>query len=290
MFLDRLQDKQLYCIAGNHDCYYRNTNEINGLEEFLAPYNAKIITNEPYSLEIENTEFHFVPWINSQNYEQMVDYIRNASGVLLAHLECDGFAMYKGSISQSGMKREIFSNLDIVFTGHYHHRSKKANIQYIGAPYEMCWSDAYDDRGFCIYDTITNTYEFVNNPNRVYHKIDWDKKLLKEDLSYLENCYVKLVVDEEFTQKEISKAVQTIESFGVAECVVINLSAFKESSQETGDTIAIADTLQLFDEFIIKCLTEEEIRSKTNNLLSKKDLSKTLKDIYQEALIEKHEL
>ena len=155
--------------------------------------NIKIVDKQPHSIRVLGKDFHFLPWINSENYEQFMQYIEECSGAMIAHLEVEGFSMFKGMTSQSGLDPDIFKNYDIVFSGHYHTRSKKKNIQYVGAPYEMCWSDADDPRGFAVFDTETNDYFFVDNPNRIFHKIKYSKDLFDKDFSYLKNCYVKLL-------------------------------------------------------------------------------------------------
>ena len=52
-----------------------------------------------------------------------------------------------------GLDCSIFKNYDSVWSGHFHHRSKRGNVQYLGNPYQMYWNDYKDKRGFHIYDT-----------------------------------------------------------------------------------------------------------------------------------------
>lgn len=286
MFFDRLGEISLYCIAGNHDCYYKNTNEINSLRELLADYkNIKVVDERPHSCRIDNIDFHFAPWITNENYTDIMEYLLDVSGYLIAHLEIEGFSMYKGMTSHSGLSREIFKTFDTVFTGHYHHRSKKGNIQYVGAPYEMCWSDAEDPRGFAVFDTEKNSYEFINNPNKIYHKIKYDKELLKKDLSYLNKCFVKLIIEEDMKASEVNNVVSHIQSVGAVECSVIDLTILEDSSVLQVDDETTLSTIELFDEFILNNIDMGVVNKNTNKEHTKEDLSKILKDIYQEAII-----
>ena len=87
--------------------------------------------------------------------------------------------------------------------GHYHHASKKGNIEYIGTPYEMNWQDYSDQKGFHIFDLDTRIKEFIENPFTIYSKIDYDDAnsdittssyLDPEFLSELTGKYVKIKV------------------------------------------------------------------------------------------------
>ena len=55
-------------IIGNHDTYYKNTNEINSMEELVGSDRFKIYTG-PEVVEFDDTPILFIPWINSNNYE-----------------------------------------------------------------------------------------------------------------------------------------------------------------------------------------------------------------------------
>jgi hypothetical protein len=88
----------------------------------------------------------------------------------------------------------------MVFSGHYHHKSSKGSIHYLGNPYELTWQDYDDPRGFHIFDLGTHELEFVRNPNTIFKKAMYDDKkysiaeLSKLDLSEYKNSYVKVVV------------------------------------------------------------------------------------------------
>ena len=87
--------------------------------------------------------------------------------------------MYKGLPSHAGMSSDIFNKFDLVCSGHYHHRSKHKNIQYLGAAMEYTWSDAEDARGFSVFDTKSCQLEFIDNPLRIFYKIFYDDTVKK---------------------------------------------------------------------------------------------------------------
>ena len=42
--------------------------------------------------------------------------------------------------------KKIFEKFDTVFSGHFHHKSDDGQIYYLGAPYEITWSDYNDPK------------------------------------------------------------------------------------------------------------------------------------------------
>ena len=54
-----------HCIVGNHDTYFKNTNEVNSPKElFGSRYPDFHIYDTPVELTFDNTKIAMVPWIN----------------------------------------------------------------------------------------------------------------------------------------------------------------------------------------------------------------------------------
>ena len=56
---------------------------------------------------------------------------------------------------EGGMDASVFSKFDRVFSGHYHMKSTKDNVTYLGNPYQLYWNDYASKRGFHVFDTDT---------------------------------------------------------------------------------------------------------------------------------------
>ena len=137
---------QLITLLGNHDLFYKESLSISSSELFLKQFNNVNVIKNPTKLS--DFDISVIPWICKENYDECVDFIkRDSSRVCVGHFEISGFKMYENSVlSEHGLSSNIFSNYEHVFSGHYHHASKKGNIEYIGTPYEMNWQDYSDQK------------------------------------------------------------------------------------------------------------------------------------------------
>jgi DNA repair exonuclease SbcCD nuclease subunit len=109
--------------------------------------------------------------------------------------------MDRGNICHEGLDKKKLDKYDVVLTGHFHHKSTDGTITYVGTPYEITWSDYNDPRGFHIFDTNTRELEFIQNPHRMFYKLNYkdDLEHFAEqyrtfDYSIYQGCYVKVVV------------------------------------------------------------------------------------------------
>jgi len=187
----------LHIIIGNHDTYYKNTNEVNAMEELVGQDRFKIYTG-PEVVDFDGVPIQFIPWINSGNYtESMSALSKSQSQIVMGHLEVNGFEMYKGFKADGSYDKDLFKRFDIVMSGHFHHKSDDGQIYYLGTPYELYWNDFDDPKGFHIFDTETRELERIVNSHIIFEKIYYDdsiKDYSKEDVSKYKDKYVKLIV------------------------------------------------------------------------------------------------
>jgi DNA repair exonuclease SbcCD nuclease subunit len=205
-FLDPLEDRgiETHIIQGNHDSYYKDTHEVNALDELVAGRYQFIRTyGLPEIINIDGLNIQIMPWITDSNREVAMDVIIHPRAeVLMGHLELNGFTMHRGLISDHGLDRITFDKFDKVFSGHYHHRSTIGNVSYIGAFAEYTWHDYSDPRGFSVFDTETREIEFIQNPYKMFRLAKYDdvanpeivEKIQGTDFSKYKNTYVKLIV------------------------------------------------------------------------------------------------
>lgn len=196
---------KLHIIVGNHDIPFRNSNELNAMDLLFADYCELMrVYSSPSEIEFDGCNIALVPWIHNQNYDKTMSFLKETKAqICLGHLEIGGFAMYRGLPAMHGMSSKPFEKFELVCSGHFHTKSEKDNIHYLGTPYEITWSDYNDRRGFHVLDTDTRELEFVQNPYRMFHKLFYndseitDADIRDMDLSeLLHDRMVKIVVQE----------------------------------------------------------------------------------------------
>jgi DNA repair exonuclease SbcCD nuclease subunit len=202
-FFDRMEMGQRHVdyIIGNHDVPYRNTNFPNAQTELLKGYHHATVHASPVEIERDGLLIGVVPWINSGNIDDCLDFIKNTKAkVLFGHFEIAGFEMDKGNVCHTGLDRKLFDRFDRVISGHFHTKSDDGLISYLGTQYEITWADYGDTKGFHVFDTGTLDLEFVPNPNKMFHKIWYDDSTQDlgwwrgQNLAQYKDCYVKMIV------------------------------------------------------------------------------------------------
>lgn len=189
----------VHWIAGNHDCFFKNTNEVNALQELILDRYPDFHIHDMNADEviIGNLRILLVPWICQENKERILQKIKDTKAqIVFGHLELLGFSMYdNGILSTHGEDINIFNRFDIVCSGHYHHKSSKSNINYIGSMGEYTWNDYDDPKGFHVFDTETRKLTFIKNPYKMFRKVIYDDGIeyVPTDQEF-RDCIVKVIV------------------------------------------------------------------------------------------------
>ena len=202
MFFDKLAELgiEVHMLAGNHDTYFKNTNDVNSVDLLLREYGNINVIDHPANIYVGPHKVCMMPWICPENYEDSMETIKETDAeICMGHFEIAGFAMHRGMPSEEGLNRGLFRKFTHTFSGHYHHKSSANDIHYLGNPYELTWQDYGDDRGFHIFDFGSKELTFIKNPNVMFHRIVYDDKVetvsevMAKDLSNYAGSYVKVV-------------------------------------------------------------------------------------------------
>lgn len=191
-FFDRIQDiATMDIIIGNHDTYFKNTNDINSPNLLLGDYNNIRIFEDVY----EEDNLIYVPWITEDKKKEILEKIsKSSANILLGHLEVKGYTMFKGAICDHGLSSDIFYNYDLVLSGHFHSKNDSSNIYYLGCPWDLMFNDVDDVKGFHILDTETTELTFIENPYKLFNKLYYDDSSAKklQDVLYSDKKYKSL--------------------------------------------------------------------------------------------------
>ena len=168
MFFDGLFERgiNVHMLAGNHDTYFKNTNDVNSVDLLLREYGNINVIDHPTEIYVGPHKICMMPWICPENFDASMKMLRDTdASICMGHFEIAGFAMHRGMPSEEGLNRGIFNKFEYTFSGHYHHKSDADSIYYLGNPYELTWQDYNDPRGFHIFDLDNRELIFIHNPN-----------------------------------------------------------------------------------------------------------------------------
>ena len=162
-------------ILGNHDVYYKNTNDVNAPELLLFESDNINIIYQPEVREYDGVNVALVPWINPENYADSVEFLMSANAdTCMGHFEFEGALMMPGMTCQHGLDHSYVKRFDKVYSGHFHQKSEFANIKYLGSQMQFTWSDYGDEKYFHIFDTDTREMKPIHNPITMFEKLFYD--------------------------------------------------------------------------------------------------------------------
>ena len=287
MFFDKLANRgiKVHMLVGNHDTYYKNTNDVNSPRLVLEEYDNINIIKNPDTLQLDGVSVCMMPWICAENYDHSIQTLKlTEATICMGHFEIEGFQMYRGAPSHEGLEPKMFDKFDMVFSGHYHHKSSRGNIHYLGNPYELTWQDHDDPRGFHILDLETQELEFIQNPNKMFKKLIYDDKvddiktITTMDLTQLKTSYVKVVVVNKTNPYLFDTLINRLYQIGPIDITIAEDFTEQEDIQDD-DVDQAEDTTTILNKYVDNLTTDLE-KDKIKNLL---------RGLYVEALNEESE-
>lgn len=248
----------VHVICGNHDVALRNTNRLNSLELLLCDFKNVSIYTEPTEVVLpEFGKVLMLPWINRENYDQSLQYLKTTSAqTVISHLELAGFEYHRGQVSDEGhIDTELLDRFTAVYTGHYHHRSSKGNIHYLGSPYQLTWADYDDPKGFHVTDG--GPLSFVASDIETFVRVVYDdvdniagiKSFLKSvDEGEYKNKYVEVIVKRKTDPKIYERFLSKINDDLPIDCIVRDQSNAVVAHHE--DVVFSSDALSFATEYV----------------------------------------
>ena len=257
IFLEKLREYKIHMdiIPGNHDVYYKNTNDLSALKELLGHYMEEVrIIEKPMVVNYDGLDVALLPWINAENEEESMKFLKGCKApVCGAHLELSGFEMQAGIVCDHGMDPDYFKRFETVLSGHYHTKSSSGNIHYLGSQMEFFWSDAHDPKFFHVFDTDTREITPVQNTVTLFQRIYYDdtkKNPAVMDLRHLDDKFVKVIVVNKSDPKKFDSFIDRVNSRKIHELKIAeNFEEFIGSSVED-DKVSMESTEDLLYTYI----------------------------------------
>jgi len=136
---------RFYFIPGNHDLYYRDKRDIYSTEWAKHIPNIQIVNDF-----FKDGDVIIAPWLVGDDHKKLA---KMSAKYMFGHFELPHFKMNAmvEMPDHGELKVENFSGIESVYSGHFHLRQQKKNVNYIGNCFPHNFADAGDgDRGMMI--------------------------------------------------------------------------------------------------------------------------------------------
>jgi hypothetical protein len=144
----------------------------------------------------------------------------------------------------------------------------------------MTWSDYQGKRGFHVFDTETRDVTRVINPNRVFHKLDYDDTdmtvddIAQLDVSMLDDTYIKVIVKNRTNPYIYDLFMSRLADSGAADVKAVDDALNLESVGADEILDETKDTKEILHNYIDSLDTS----------VDKNKVKKTIDDLYIEAM------
>ena len=272
----------LHITLGNHDVFFKNSNEINSIKElFSYGYSNIKIYENPTDIVFDDMCIGIVPWITAANFDECVQFIQNNScSILCGHFEINGFEVMAGIRHEGGVDGFIFTNYDKVFSGHFHLKQTHKNIHYLGTQYQLSFADVGSKKGFHIFDTSTREVQFIENKKNLFYTLRYDdtsesfvKALSKAKYEKYADSYIKIVVINKKNSNLLDNMVDSLNSVGVLGIQVVEDTSISSKLDDLEVDVS-EDTITII---------AKEIDG-MQDIEDKNKLKLIIKDLYMESL------
>jgi 3',5'-cyclic AMP phosphodiesterase CpdA len=256
-FLEVIRSEGIHMdiFPGNHDTFFKNTNDLNSLKELLGYYVDEVnIHMEPTVVEYGSMKIALIPWLNEENEDDTLKFLAECDAdVVMGHFEFSGYEVLKGVEHKHGLNPSCVGRFDAVYSGHFHTKSSKGNITYLGSQMEFMAGDANDPKYFHILDTETGELESVRNPLTIFEKVYYDDA--KTDYSNynfdsLQDKFVRVIVINKSDQSKFDAFIDGIQSTKIHELKISENFAEFTGSNIKDDQVSVDDTQTLLDSYI----------------------------------------
>jgi DNA repair exonuclease SbcCD nuclease subunit len=278
LFQNHLKEFEIYIICGNHDTYYKTTNDINSLK-ILKLFPNVTVFEEITTKKINGLNFLFVPWLYdlntlkkwvSENDSKEID-------VCIGHFDMIGAKINKNTFSKTGLTKELLYDFRKIFSGHYHTRSIEKNkdreIIYTGTPYQLNFGDVGEDRGFCVLDCETLEHEFIENEVSIkFVSLEYPEPVIEEKVKgNIVNVYIS--ESENIDTEKIQAYIEKVNSFKPIKEPIKRIIGGLKNEDVNVNELKVKSLKELFDAYIGQLKLDDEVRD---------DVIKELDNLYQD--------
>ena len=195
---------QFYFIPGNHDLYYRDKRDIHGAEWAKHLPNIQIVNDW-----FKQGDVVIAPWLVGDDHKRIS---KLSAKYVFGHFELPHFKMNAmvEMPDHGELQAEHFTGVEEVYSGHFHLRQKRQNINYIGNCFPHNFADAGDDKRGCAILEWGKPVEYHAWSNQPRYRVYKLSELLDENNTLLgDNMHVRIQLDIDISYEEANFIKET---------------------------------------------------------------------------------
>jgi DNA repair exonuclease SbcCD nuclease subunit len=208
---------RFYFIPGNHDLYYRDKRDIYSTEWAKHIPNIQIVNDW-----FEDGDVVIAPWLVGDDHKKIP---KMTAKYMFGHFELPHFKMNAmvEMPDHGEVKVESFGGFDKVFSGHFHLRQQKKNINYIGNCFPHNYADAGDaDRGMMILEWGSEPVYHAWPGQPLYRVLKLSQVIDSAPTILVPNMHVRVELDIDISYEEANFIKDTfVKDYSLREMALI---------------------------------------------------------------------
>lgn len=195
---------KVYIVAGNHDFYSPNDDDVSALDLTLNSIdNLYIIRDQIIGIDLGGKVGLLVPWYEFDKKEVLEKAIKE--------YEPDAIFCHTDLTRLSPEYKYMLKDIK-VYSGHIHTPSKENNLITLGSTFALTFADCNADRGFYILDNYLKL-SFVRARNIIKFWRFYNRAIFDIDVNAVKDDYIELYVNKlDLLNKEYSDRIAYLTS------------------------------------------------------------------------------
>ena len=188
---------RFYFIPGNHDLYYRDKRDIYSTEWAKHIPNIQIVNDF-----FKDGDVIIAPWLVGDDHKKLA---KMSAKYMFGHFELPHFKMNAmvEMPDHGELKVENFSGIESVYSGHFHLRQHKKNINYIGNCFPHNFADAGDDKRGMMIKEWGQEDQYFAWPGQPLYRVMKLSEALDNGVNILKpNMHVRVELDIDISYEE----------------------------------------------------------------------------------------
>jgi len=188
---------QFYFIPGNHDLYYRDRRDIHGAEWARHLPNI-VIVNDWF----ESGDVIIAPWLVGDDHKRIP---RMSAQYMFGHFELPHFKMNAmvEMPDHGEIQVDAFGGFESVYSGHFHLRQSKKNINYIGNCFPHNFADAGDANRGMLVKEWGQSDQYFSWPGQPLYRVMKLSTVIDQAAAVLaKNMHVRVELDIDISYEE----------------------------------------------------------------------------------------